>query len=237
MLGVFVFEVPRGKTPANMNLFYRTCRGICRFTRIQTIRIHALNGRSVDREGAFVLAVTHLSHLEPAVLSVLNDREIDWMTRKEFYCNWLVAWIFARIRCFRVDRQGIPVSAIRTGISRLRAGRVVGIFPEGGVATGREAVIRGGPLKRGFCSMAIRAGAPIIPCVVLGTEKLLCVKAWLPFRRSQLWVAYGEPIHPPHGCRSTRESRRQLADAAAASFQRLYASLRDRYGISDLDVP
>lgn len=220
-----------------MSVFYRSCRGLCRFIRIQTICVHALNGRSVDRDGGFVLAVTHLSHLEPAILSTLNCREIGWVTRKEFYCNRLVTWLFGKIGCLRVNRQGIPVSTIRTGIGRLRDGRVVGIFPEGGVATGGETVIRGGPLKRGFCSMAIRAGVPIVPCVVLGTHRLLNVRAWLPFRRSQLWVAYGEPIHPPQGCRSTRETRRQLAETSAASFRQLYAGLRERYGIDDSDVP
>ena len=220
-----------------MNLFYRSCRLLCRITRVQTLCVYSLDERCVDRDDAFVLAVTHLSHLEPAALSALNRREIDWMTRKEFYANRLLTWFFGRIGCIRVNRQGIPVSAIRTGINRLRAGRVVGIFPEGGVATGIEAVIRGGSVKRGFCSMAIRAGVPIIPCVVLGTDKLLCVKVWIPFRRGRLWVAYGQPIHPPAGGKSTRETRRQLAETAAASFRQLYATLREQYGISDSDVP
>ena len=98
-------------------------------------------------------------------------------------------------------------------------------------------MIRGGSFKRGLCSLAIRAGVPIIPCVVLGTEKLVRVMPWMPFRRGRLWVAYGQPIHPPAGGKSTRETRRQLAERTAAAFRQLYATLRERYGISDSDVP
>ena len=220
-----------------MNPFYRACRLLCRIIRVQTLCVYSLDGRSVNRDDAFVLAVTHLSHVEPGIVGALNRREIDWMTRKEFYDHRLANWFLRGIGCIRVDRQGIAVSAIRTGIGRLRAGRVVGIFPEGGVARGTGAMIRGGCFKRGLCSLAIRAGVPIIPCVVLGTEKLVHVMPWMPFRRGRVWVAYGQPIHPPAGGRSTRETRRQLAQRVAVSFQQLYASLRGRYGISDSDVP
>ncbi len=220
-----------------MNLFYRSGRLLCRIITLQTLRVYSPGRRSIDREGGFVLAVTHLSHIEPALVSVLNHREIDWVARKEFYCNRFTTWLLGGLGCLSVDRQGFAISTIRTGISLLRAGRVVGIFPEGGLVTRTQAVIRGGPIKRGFCSLAIHAGVPIIPCVVLGADKLLCVKAWLPLRLSRLWVAYGEPIHPPAGLKSTRETRRQLADATTASFQQIYATLRERYDISDSDVP
>ena len=220
-----------------MNLFYCTCRMLCRIIRVQTLCVNTLDGRCVDRNDAFVLAVTHLSHVEPGVVGAMNRREIDWMTRKEFYDHRVAKWFLRGIGCIRVDRQGIAVSAIRTGISRLRAGRVVGIFPEGGVTWGAGAMIRGGSFKRGLCSLAIRAGVPIIPCVVLGTEKLVRVMPWMPFRRGRLWMAYGQPIHPPAGGRSTRETRRQLAQRVGVSFQQLYASLCERYGISDSDVP
>lgn len=220
-----------------MNLFYRFCRLLCRAITLQTLRVYTPGRRSIDREGGFVLAVTHLSHLEPALVGAINHREIDWVTRKECYCNRFTTWFLGKIRCVYVNRQGFAGSTIRTGISRLRAGRVVGIFPEGGVLLQDQAVIRGGPIKRGFCSMAIRAGVPIIPCVVLGVEKLLCVKAWLPLRMSRIWVAYGEPIYPPVGCKSTRETRRQLTETTTAAFQQVYATLRERYGIRDSDVP
>jgi 1-acyl-sn-glycerol-3-phosphate acyltransferase len=72
---------------------------------------------------------------------------------------------------------------------------------------------------------------------MLGTDKLNRVGPWLPFKRAQIWLAYGEPIHPPAGMKSTRASREALAARLVSSYGQLYAELRTQYGICDSDVP
>src|SRR5688572_14149333 len=136
-------------------LVYRISRGFGKFTFFCTMNTHVLHPQRVERQGAFILAVTHLSHLEPLCASILVRRKIDWMTRKEFYKYRISEWYLRSIDAFKVNRQGIPVSAIRTAIERLRMGRLVGICPEGGVVHGPEAAVRGGSIKRGVCSVAI----------------------------------------------------------------------------------
>jgi 1-acyl-sn-glycerol-3-phosphate acyltransferase len=220
-----------------MSLLYRAGRRIGRFIFFCTMRTAVENPQVPARDGPFVLAITHLSHLEPFCSSTLSRRQIDWVTRKEFFHPPPVAWLLKMINAIRVDRQGVPVSTIRTAVNRLRKGRVVGIFPEGGVRTGREAAIRGGPIRKGCCSIAIRANAPVIPCVMLGTHKLNALGPWLPFRRGQIWVAYGEPIYPAAGVKSTRLAREQLAQQIAGAFRQLYTRLCERYQICDSMVP
>jgi 1-acyl-sn-glycerol-3-phosphate acyltransferase len=220
-----------------MGLLYRICRRLGRGIFFCTLRTAVENRHATQREGGFVLAVTHLSHLEPLCSSALNGRQIDWIARKEFYCLRPVAWLLGALNTIRVDRQGRPVSTIRTAIGRARQGRVVGIFPEGGVRRGSDAVIRGARIKKGCCSIAIRAGVPIVPCVMLGTDKLNAVKPWLPFRRGRLWVAYGDPIYPPAGAKSTRATRESLATEIRCAFGELYAQLRERHQICDSTVP
>jgi 1-acyl-sn-glycerol-3-phosphate acyltransferase len=220
-----------------MGLLYRICRRVGRGIFFCTLRTAVENRHATQREGGFVLAVTHISHLEPFCSSALNARHIDWIARKELFKLRPVAWLLRSLNAIRIDRQGRPVSALRTAIHRIRAGRVVGIFPEGGVLKGADAAIRGGAIKKGCCSIAIRAGAPIVPCVMLGTDKLNAVKPWLPFRRGRIWVAYGDPIYPPAGARSTRATREELAAEIRAAFGELYARLRDRHQICDSTVP
>ena len=204
-----------------MGLLYRMCRRVGRGIFFCTLRTSVENRRAAEREGGFVLAVTHLSNLEPLCSSALNGRQIDWVARKEFFRRRPIAWFLRAINAIRVDRQG----------------RVVGIFPEGGVRRGKEAAIRGAGIKRGCCSIAIRAGVPVVPCVMLGTDKLNAVKPWLPFRRGRLWVMYGDPIYPPAGSKSTRQTREQLADEIRAAFSDLYARMRERFQICDSTVP
>jgi 1-acyl-sn-glycerol-3-phosphate acyltransferase len=220
-----------------MDLLYRIGRMGGRIIFFLTMRQYILNGQAVKRQGGFVLALTHLSHLEPFCAGMIMQRRIDWMTRKEFYKYRVIGLLLNALNAFRVDRQGIPVSAVRIAIDRARKGRVVGICPEGGVKKGTDAAFRGGPIKRGCCSVALHTGVPIIPCVMLGTDKLNTVGPWLPFRRARLWVAYGEPIHPPAGVKSTRAARSQLAEKIHAAYQQLYAQLQQQYGIRDCDVP
>ena len=219
-----------------VGLIYRISKSLGKFTFLCTMNTHVLHPDRVEREGAFILAVTHLSHLEPCCASILVRRNIDWMTRKEFYKFRVAEWYLRAIDAFKVNRQGIPVSAIRTAIERLRIGRLVGICPEGGVVHGPEAAVRGGPIKRGVCSIAIRAQVPIVPCVILGTHELNRVGPWLPFKRATIWVGYGEPIDPPAG-KSTRGARIELADQIVNAYRALYAELRETYNISDSWVP
>jgi len=220
-----------------MDLLYRMGRLAGRFTFLCTMRTDVLDPHHREITGGYVLALTHLSHIEPMAAGILSERPIDWMTRKEFFRFRPVAWYLRGCNAFRVDRQGIPVSAVRTAIERVRRRRVVGICPEGGVTHGKRAAIRGGAIKKGCCSVAIRAGVPIVPCVMLGTDKLNCVKPWLPFKRARIWVAYGEPIYPPAGARSNRATRGELSDRLVGAYQEMYARMRQRFGICDSTVP
>lgn len=213
-----------------------------RFVRVQTIRINTINLDAIHRKGGYLLACTHLSHLEPLVIGQMFRRKIDWVSRLEFYW-WPFSWVLHSMDCIPVNRQGASVSTFRTAIARLAEGRIIGIYPEGGVAIGGKFVCRNGPMKEGVCVMSQRAQAPIVPCVVLGTHQLNKIAPWfpfrhIPFRRTQLWVAYGDPIAPPPPDAPNRKAaRRAQARELQEAFCRLYAQLRERYGIDDADIP
>jgi 1-acyl-sn-glycerol-3-phosphate acyltransferase len=223
-----------------MGLLYRVGRGVFRFGHTVAVRARVENRAALDRAAAaggrgFVLAVTHLSHVECAITALHVRRPIRWITRREFYANRIMAWALRRLEAIPVDRFGVPVSTIRQSVRIVRAGGVVGIFPEGGVVRGEESALRGGPIKRGCCSIAIHAGAPIVPCVVLGTDKLNGVVPWLPLKRSLVWMAYGEPIAPP--VRSTRPTRAAMAEEVRQAFLRLFRELCEKHRLDDGAVP
>jgi 1-acyl-sn-glycerol-3-phosphate acyltransferase len=199
------------------------------------MRLHLIGADVPDRQaGGYVLALTHLGNLDPFCSCVLVRRPIRWMTRREYF-RVPFGWLLRRLGAFAVNRQGVPVSAIRRAISIARDGGVVGICPEGGRTTGRSAAFRGGRIKRGVCSVAIRSGVPVVPCVMLGTPQLNRVGPWLPAKRARLWVAYGEPLSPPAG-KSTRATRNALRDELSAAYVRLYQELRNRFDLEDAAV-
>ena len=217
--------------------FYKLMWWVRKIIFLQTMRVFSVNTTVLNRQGGYVLAVTHISHMEVVCASLMTRRQVRWITRKEFYCNRVLTWLFDAMGCLKINRTGIPASTVRAAINAARCGDIIGIFPEGGVVAGAQLVIRGGPVKRGMCSIAIHGGVPIIPCVVLGTEKLKRIRPWLPGRSGKLWIAFGEPIYPTPGTISTRATRMELADRVGVSFRQLYQKLLLQYGISDSDVP
>src|SRR3954468_18861925 len=115
-------------------VFHYAARTLGKIILSQTQRHVVLHRAAINAmRGPFIIAATHIGHVEPAIVSCLVDRRIDWITRLEFYGHPLAAWGLRRLETICVKRDGVPVSTIRTAIDRLRRGRLVGIFPEGGV--------------------------------------------------------------------------------------------------------
>jgi 1-acyl-sn-glycerol-3-phosphate acyltransferase len=226
----------RRYTLRGMNWFYFAGRSISRFIHFNCIKSVVLHPERFEIPGGFVLACSHLSHLEPFVIGTLVDRKIDFMSRIEFFKYRLIARTIYALDGFPVNRQGVSVSAIRTAISRVREGRIVGIFPEGGVAHGKDSVMRGGAIKKGVCVVAYRAAKPVLPVVVVGTEKLNCVGPWLPFKRGRVWVIFGEKIYPRLDEPRRRVARELMAKDLQAEFQNIYRELCTTCGIDDSSV-
>jgi 1-acyl-sn-glycerol-3-phosphate acyltransferase len=220
-------------------LFYFVSREACRWVKWICIRERVLFQERARIDGPVVLAVTHISHLEPVFVSLHYRRPIRWMTRIEFYRPWWRAMLFQQCGAFCIDRFGFQLPGVRNSIRLLQSGHTVGVFPEGGVKTGRESVMRGGTIKRGVGTIAVRTGAPILPVIVIGTEKLNQVWPWIPAKRGEALVAFGEPIMPPprpHRMHN-RRVRAEVADQVRAAFVNLYQELLDAELIRDADVP
>lgn len=212
---------------------YALGRAISRFVCFNCVRSVVLHRERAEAAGGFVLACTHLSHLEPCLVTAVLRRKVDWMARIEFYRNWLFARVLNAMDAFPVDRQGVPVRSIRTAIERARQGRLVGIFPEGGVAQGADSAMRGAPIKMGACVVSYRSEKPMLPVVVLGTNHLNRVGPWLPFKNARVWMIFGEPIYPRLGEKRRRVARELMAADLRAAYQSLYRELCASCGLDE----
>jgi 1-acyl-sn-glycerol-3-phosphate acyltransferase len=193
-----------------------------------SLRVKVLRPQMAERDGPYILALTHLSHLDPFLSCfIVRRRQIDWMARVEFFSYHIFDALMRAVDAICVRRFGVSASAVREGIRRLRCGRIIGICPEGGVAQGSRSVMRGAPMKQGICLISCRSGAPILPCIMLGTDKLNRVLPWIPFRRGRLSVAFGKRlVHPPrYSGRETRADRRAIWQAMADELSREYQAL------------
>jgi 1-acyl-sn-glycerol-3-phosphate acyltransferase len=216
---------------------YHLARHLFRLPKAVTVRVTLLHPERARLRGGFIVACTHLSHMEPIAVMMTCPRHVRWLTRIEFYRRRAFAWLLHASGMIPIDRFGNSLPAVRAAIRCIQAGQVAGIFPEGGVARGPESVLHGGAIKRGVCVIARRTGAPILPVVVLGTEELSRASAWLPIRRTRVYIAYGPLVRVPRDELSNRAAREHGAAELSEAFRATCRELLAHAGLVEADIP
>ena len=181
-----------------------------------------LGAHHVPHTGPAILAPNHISHFDPPLLSISADRQVDWMAMEELFQNPLLARTLRWIGSFPVGRGKMDYAAVRTAIERLKNGRMVGVFPEGGLRTGPTSVLEGAPLKPGVAALAQMTQAPVVPCAIMGADALYDPARWLPWRQTKVWIVFGHPLPPP-------SATGDKAAARAAFDEQLGDTIRDLY--------
>lgn len=155
--------------------------------------------------GGAVIAGNHVSYLDPMLLWVVSPRPIHFMAKRELWDSKIVAWVLPRLWGFPVNRGEPDRTAITTATDLLKAGELVGVFPEGGRAEDGGEELR--QAHGGVAFIALRADAPIVPVAFVGTEKAWPKGARLP-RIVRTSIRIGAPVLPsaimPEGGRKER---------------------------------
>ncbi|MEX1207737.1 MAG: lysophospholipid acyltransferase family protein [Acidimicrobiia bacterium] len=173
--------------------------------------------------GPLVLAANHYSHVDPVVVSFAAGRPVRFLAVDELFgrstiFDRLTLWLGA----IPMSRTRAPLGALRLALAELAAGGTVGLFPEG------VRVWAWGEVepKRGAAWLARRAGVPLVPMAIAGTDMVLGRGARRPSRHP-VTVEACEPIYPgdyppggdPAGA-MTREWERRIDAALRAAGQR-----------------
>lgn len=130
------------------------------------MRIYGL--KNVPTRGGAIVICNHLGWFDPILLLAASPRPILWMAKKEFLNLPVLSWFALQAGAFPVDRGKPDRSALRHAQELLESGMLVGMFPEGTRS-------RTGGLKEPFAGaslVAARSRAPIIPCVLIGSDNL-----------------------------------------------------------------
>ncbi len=201
-------------------------------------RVKVIRPENANRTGGFLLAANHISHFDPFIISLVIRRKIDWLTMAEFFRSPVVGFLLRAVDAFPVDRDRANRKSIQTAIERLQDGRVVGLFPEGGIRDGARSLLEGAPLRPGASTLAHIAGVPILPCVILGSDRLYSIKSrkLSGLRRTPVWIAFGNPIAHSRGLEKLQD-RKRIESELASSFKNLYAELREKFQLTADDLP
>src|SRR5437763_5297890 len=150
-------------------------------------RVNVVGSENVERVGGFLLASNHISHFDPFIISSVVRRKIDWMAMAEFFPLPIIGSFLRAVDAFPAARERADRATIRTAIARLQNGRLVGLFPEGGIRSGRTSLLQGASLRAGASALSHIAGAPVLPCVIVGSDRPYGLPRWLRLPRTPIW--------------------------------------------------
>jgi 1-acyl-sn-glycerol-3-phosphate acyltransferase len=147
-------------------------------------------------KGPALLASNHLSFSDSFFLALVLPRPITFLAKSDYFTGrglkgWLTRMFFLGVGQVPVDRSGGRASeaAIVTGERVLRAGYLLGIYPEG-TRSPNGTMYRG---KTGLARMALEAHVPVVPVAMINTFEIQPPGTILP-RLRRVGVRFGEPL-------------------------------------------
>lgn len=143
---------------------------------------------SPPRSGAFVVAANHTSFLDPLLLGVSVRRRLIYLMTAVVWRSPRLNWFYRLMRTIPLAASGGNREAMRAARSVLQQGRVIGIFPEGGISRDGLPML-GNP---GAVSLVLNEGVPIVPVGILGAYEAFPPGGSLRLRR--ITVRFGAPI-------------------------------------------
>ena len=212
------------------DLAYWTVVGFLRGILSLVCRIEVSGTREVPA-GPWILASNHLSHFDPPLLASAFTRPIDFLAMRELFQPAWFGFLMEKCHVIPISRERVDTNAFKTALLRLKAGRIVGIFPEGGLRAGKASVLEGAALTEGITLLAARSGCAVRPVVLVGSDQLYVARNWL--RRPRVVVAVGKPIPSP----MRGESRKDWAAKLARSMQALYVEVKKSYQLEAIVLP
>lgn len=186
--------------------------------------------------GPLILASNHVSHFDPPILSGCLPRKIEWLGMAELFGTKWSKYLFEWLDVIPVRRDGDDRQTIRLAMRRLALGKFLGVFPEAGIRDGARSILSGGEMRDGALLIALQSGAPILPVVILGSERLYNKRRWVPWSRARVWVGVGPTISPPEGLPRS-EARAWLRKRLLDSLNEVRQALFERFDLTEDDLP
>jgi 1-acyl-sn-glycerol-3-phosphate acyltransferase len=97
-------------------------------------------------------------------------------------------------------------------------------------------MLEGAPVRAGVAALSNLAEVPVLPCVILGSDRLYNKKRWLPLRRTPIWIAFGHPISAIPGSEKS-VARQQIEREFTAALNNLCRELRETFALTEEDFP
>lgn len=172
----------RSDAPLWVRTIHAMLRGYCRYWHTAQMATSTLPDR-----GPAILICNHISVLDPILLVASNKRLISFMIAQEYYDIPAIQPVLRATGCIPVRRNGHDRAALRQALAMLKAGRALGVFPEGGIG-------RDGDFRAGVAWLIQQTRAPVVSARV--SDAYQYDADWRTYvSRQRPRLHYGAPQH------------------------------------------
>ena len=162
------------------------------------LRFDIVGLENMPRTGGAVLAMNHTSYLDFALGGIPADRVghrlVRFMAKDSIFHHPVAGPLMRGMHHIPVDRDA-GSAAFRDAVDALKAGELVGVFPEATMSRSLEIK----EIKNGAVRMARVARTPLIPMIIFGGHRILSYGHKDLTRGRTIAITIGEPIPNERG--------------------------------------
>jgi 1-acyl-sn-glycerol-3-phosphate acyltransferase len=165
-------------------------RSIFRFLFRILARVDVQGVENIPVQGGAILAANHVGILDaPLIFTLLERQDATGLVADKYKKKPFFRILIGAVNGIWLNREAADLTAIRQARDYLHKGGLLGIAPEG-TRSHTGALI---PAKTGVAYLADKAGAPIVPIAISGSEE--AVSSWLHLRRVPVRIRIGTPFN------------------------------------------
>lgn len=187
---------------------YKSTRYLVRAVIHLIAQFEVIGLENIPKTGATLAVSNHLGRLDAMMPYTFSDRlDITMLIAEKYYANPIFRFLGRQLDGVFIDRFNADVGALREAFSRLKRGSLLVMAPEG-TRSPTEGLIEGKP---GSGYLAAKAGVPIVPVGITGTEDRLVVQHLRHLRRIPIRAKVGKTFTLPPFDNKHREEAVQHA--------------------------
>lgn len=210
-------EIWTGEPSVPTRLSYAIVRGLILVVAKLVGRVQIVGAEKVPSQGPYVLAPVHRSNVDFALSSLVTTRPMRYMGKDSIWKSKALGRFVTMLGAFPVHRGTADRDALQACTDIVNGGSPLVMFPEGTRCSGP--VVE--ELFDGTAFVAARAGVPIVPMGIGGSEAMMPKGARF-LHRSNLVLVIGDPIPAPQRTEKGRVPR----SAVSALTTRLHDELQ-----------
>ena len=193
-------------------------------------RFSTVNKDRVPKNTPYIIAPVHRSYIDSPLGGLITPKRVRFLGKESIWNNRLGGWFLGILGCFPVKRGTADRAALNACQQVLERGEPLVMFPEGTRQHGP--VIEKEKMHSGPAFVAARAGVPLIPLGIAGSDKAMPHGSRL-IRPAKVFLVVGEPVVPPKfdgrvPRRAVEELTEQLRNSLQEAFDQAQTLLGEK---------